>query len=255
MSLPGLPTGPTARHPTLWKAERMRRSLRAPALVAALVLALTASACSGDDGSGGDSSPEEVLAEAKETFDETSGVRITLHTDDLPEGLEGLIGAEGVGTPAPAFEGTIKVRYAGFEPDVPIVAVDDVVYAQLPLSTGWSDIDPGEYGAPDPAALMSPETGFSSLLPATTDLEQGEQVRGGTDNRDVLTEYTGTLPGSAVENFIASASGDFDATYTVSDDGELREMVLTGVFYPDSESMTYTIGFSDYGTSQDITAP
>ncbi|MQW76363.1 LppX_LprAFG lipoprotein [Nocardioides sp. dk4132] len=234
----------------------MRRSLPARAAVAALTLALTASACSGDDGSGdGSETPEDVLAEAKTTFDETSGVRITLHTDDLPEGLEGLIGADGVGTRAPAFEGTIKVRYSGFEPDVPVVAVDDVVYAQLPLSTGWSDIDPGEFGAPDPAQLMSPEAGFSSLLPATTDLEQGEQVRGGTDNRDVLTEYTGTVPGSAVENIIPTASGDFDAAYTVSDDGELREVVLTGVFYPDSESMTYTIGFSDYGTSQDITAP
>jgi len=234
----------------------MRRSLPVRAAVAALTLALTASACSGDDESGDDSqTPEEVLAEAKTTFDETSGVRITLRTDDLPEGLEGLIGADGVGTRAPAFDGTIKVRYAGFEPDVPVVAVDDVVYAQLPLSTGWSDIDPGEYGAPDPAQLMDPDTGFSSLLPATTDLEQGEQVRGGSDNRDVLTEYTGTVPGSTVENIIPTASGDFDAAYTVSDDGELREVVLTGVFYPDSASMTYTIEFSDYGTSQDITAP
>ena len=234
----------------------MRRSLPVRAAVAALTLALTASACSGDDDSGDDSqTPEEVLAEAKTTFDETSGVRITLRTDDLPEGLEGLIGADGVGTRAPAFDGTIKVRYAGFEPDVPVVAVDDVVYAQLPLSTGWSDIDPGEYGAPDPAQLMDPDTGFSSLLPATTDLEQGEQVRGGSDNRDVLTEYTGTVPGSTVENIIPTASGDFDAAYTVSDDGELREVVLTGVFYPDSASMTYTIEFSDYGTSQDITAP
>ena len=130
-----------------------------------------------------------------------------------------------------------------------------MVYAQVPLSTGWSDIDPAEYGAPDPAQLMDPDAGFSSLLPATTDLEQGEQVRGGTDNRDVLTEYSGTVPGSTVKNIIPTASGDFDATYTVSDDGELREVVLTGVFYPDSESMTYTIGFSDYGTSQEITAP
>ncbi|NPC95286.1 LppX_LprAFG lipoprotein [Nocardioides sp. zg-DK7169] len=234
----------------------MHRSLPVRAAVAVLALALTTSACSGDDGSGDDAqTPEEVLAEAKTTFDETSGVAITLSTDDLPEGLEGLIGAEGVGTRAPAFEGTITVRYAGFEPNVPVVAVDDVVHAKLPLSSGWSDIDPEEYGAPDPARLMDPDSGFSSLLPATTDLEQGEQVRGGTDNRDVLTEYTGTVPGSTVKNIIPTASGDFDAAYTVSDDGELREVVLTGVFYPDSESMTYTIGFSDYGTSQDITAP
>ena len=44
-------------------------------------------------------------------------------------------------------------------------------------------------------------------------------------------------------------------TYTVTDDGELREAVLTGVFYPDTEPMTYTVGFDDYGTEKEITAP
>ena len=182
-------------------------------------------------------------------------MRITLRTDDLPEGLDGLIGADGVGTRAPAFDGTIKVRYAGFEPDVPVVAVDDDVYAKLPLSPAGPTSTPRSTAHPTRPQLMDPDTGFSSLLPATTDLEQGEQVRGGSDNSEVLTEYTGTVPGAAVENIIPTASGDFDVTYTVTDDGELREVVLTGVFYPDAASMTYTIGFDDYGTSQDITAP
>ena len=56
-------------------------------------------------------------------------------------------------------------------------------------------------------------------------------------------------------NIIPTASGDFDATYTITDDGELREATLTGVFYEDSESMTYTVTFDDYGTEKDITAP
>ena len=47
----------------------------------------------------------------------------------------------------------------------------------------------------------------------------------------MLTEYTGTVPDTAVKNVIPSASGDFDATYTVTEDGELREVVLTGAFY------------------------
>ena len=34
---------------------------------------------------------------------------------------------------------------------MPVVAVDGKVYAQLPLTTGYQDIDPAEYGAPDPA--------------------------------------------------------------------------------------------------------
>ncbi|UUZ58907.1 hypothetical protein [Nocardioides sp. B-3] len=31
--------------------------------------------------------------------------------------------------------------------------------------------------------------------------------------------------------------------------------VLTGVFYKNSDEMTYTVDFADYGTSKDIVAP
>ncbi|MEN8705883.1 MAG: LppX_LprAFG lipoprotein [Nocardioides marinisabuli] len=236
--------------------------MRAPTLAALAASGLMAlgglSACSSDDSAPAEDAPsaEEVLAEAKTTLDETSGVQVRLATDDLPEGVEGLLGAEGVGTPSPAaFDGVITVRFAGFEPEVPVVGVDDVVYAQVPLTTGWSQIDPAEYGAPDPAALLGPEGGFSSLLTSTEEVEVGEQVRGGTDNRDVLTPYTGTISGEVAATIIPSAEGDFDASYSISDDGELRSMVLTGAFYGDGESMTYTIDFDDYGSSPQITAP
>ena len=228
--------------------------LRATALAVASS-ALLLSGCSGDDSAASGSSPEQVMEQAKETLDGTSGISISLATDDLPEGVTGITAAEGVGTRAPGFEGSITVVLSGTEFNVPIVAVDDKVWAQIPLTPGWSDVDPAEYGAPDPAQLMSTDTGFSSLLPATDDLEEGESVRGGQNNEEVLTEYTGTVAGDVVSNVIPSASGDFDATYTVTDDGELREAVLTGVFYPGTESMTYTLGFEDYGTEQDITAP
>ena len=75
------------------------------------MLALTA--CSGDDGGGGgedEPTPEEVLAAAKTTLDETSGLTIALSTPGLPEGVQGVAGASGVVTNAPAFEGDIDGR-------------------------------------------------------------------------------------------------------------------------------------------------
>ena len=33
------------------------------------------------------------------------------------------------------------------------------------------------------------------------------------------------------------------------------EATFTGAFYPDSEDMTYTVTFEDYGTEKEITAP
>lgn len=229
--------------------------------VAAALLSVTVVAlggCSGEDPGKGDggATPQEVLADAKATLDATSGLTLTLSTDDLPSGVAGLTAAKGVATSAPAFDGSISIVFAGNDVPVPVIAVDGKVYAQIPLTVGWSEVDPADYGAPDPAQLVSKDHGFSSLLPATTDLAKGSSKRGGTDNNEILTEYTGTVPGSAMKQVIPSSSGDsFDATYLVTDDGELRQAVLTGVFYPDSDSMTYTVIFDDYGKTAEITAP
>jgi len=234
----------------------IRRPRRTLALTAAVLTTLALTSCSDASSSTGDEkSPDEVLASAKKALDETSGVNLTLTTDDLPSDVTGVEKAAGVGTHDPAFDGSITVVLSGQAFEVPVVSVDNKVYVQLPLTPGWQDIDPGDYGAPDPAQLMSPDQGFSSLLPATTGVKEGDSVRGGSDNSEVLTEYTGTVSGDVVKNVIPTASGDFDATYTVSDDGELREADLTGVFYQDSDSMTYTVTFDDYGTEKDISAP
>ena len=129
-----------------------------------------------------------MLAAAKTTLDETSGLTIALSTPGLPEGVQGVAGASGVVTNAPAFEGDIRVVLAGTEFTVPVVAVDGVVWAQLPLTTGYQDIDPADYNAPDPAGFIAGETGFPGLLPATTDVtggrerpRRGEQRRGAHD--------------------------------------------------------------------------
>lgn len=234
-----------------------RRPVRQSLLALLTVPLLALAACSGDEETPGgeDATPEEVMALAKQTLDETSGVRLDLRTDEVPAGVTGISSATGVGTHAPAFDGTLTVTLAGQPFEVPVIGVDGTVYAQVPLTPGWQDVDPADYGAPDPLQLMSTDAGFSTLLTETTGLEEGESVRGGEDNAEVLTEYTGTLPASVVSNVIPSASGDFDATYTISDEGELRTVELTGVFYPETDPITYEIGFDDYGIEPDITAP
>lgn len=239
------------------RAPRRLASLSLAAVLGAAALA----GCSGDDGDGGgggdDRSPAKVVAAARSTLDDTSGVVIDLSTDDLPNGVTGITAATGTGVHPSAFEGTFKLSVNGLAADADVIAVDGTTYARNSLLLpDWTQIDPADYGAPDPAKLMDPGGGFSGLLGSATGLEKGDSVRGGTDNSEILTEYTGTLPAEAVAALIPTASGDFDVTYTITDDDELRSAEITGAFYGDAQGqVTYTLGLDDYGTEKQITAP
>jgi len=218
-----------------------------------LAAVLTLSACAGGSG-GAQESPEKVLASAKSTLDKTSGVQVSLSTPKLPPTVDGIVQAKGVGTHDPAFKGDLKVATGGVTADVPVVAAQGKVFAQLPFTTRFVEVDPAEYAAPDPAGLMEPEGGLSSLLTAAQDVKAGKQVRSG---EDVLSSYTGTVPGKVVADIIpsASAGSSFDARFTVDDQGRLREAVLSGPFYPRAGEVTYTITFDRYDTDADITLP
>lgn len=223
-------------------------------LTALLVAAvLTSTAACGDSGTTtGD--PDKALASAKKLLDETSGVELKLTTEELPEGIDGLMDATGVATHAPAFEGSVVLLVNGLSLKVPVVSVDNVVFAQLPFTTQYAEIDPAEYGAPDPAQLMDPTTGISSWLTDVTGVKQGDPVR---DGDAVLTSYSGTLSGVTVVDVIPSAdtSSDFPVTFHIADDGKLTTVDVSGPFYGEGGDVDYSITLSEYGTDEDITAP
>jgi lipoprotein LprG len=222
-------------------------------LVPLLLVAVTAAGCGG-----GSSSPEDpatALKAAEHELETTRGVTLSLSTDDLPDGVQGLKSASGTVTDAPAYDGTLGVVTDIGTFSVPVRSVDGTVYAQIPLTPGWSQVNPSDYGAPDPAQLISTDKGVPSLLAATTDPKSGKAIRGGSDNKEVLSTYTGTVPAAAVSSIIPGASGTFRATYALTSGNELRQVELTGSFYSGHPANTYTLVLTDYGTSKDITAP
>jgi lipoprotein LprG len=158
-------------------------------------------------------------------------------------------------TDAPAYDGTLGVVTGVGSFSVPVRSVGGTVYAQIPLTPGWSKVDPADYGAPDPAQLISADHGIPAILAATTGAEKGGTVRGGVDNKEVLSTYTGTVPASAVASLIPGATGCVHASYAVTSDDELRQATLTGVFYSGHAANTYTLELTDYGTTQHVTAP
>jgi lipoprotein LprG len=229
---------------------------RRPRLPAALVIATAVvglQACA-DDSRSDSGSVGDTMAQAKQQLDETSGVDLALTTDKLPDGVEGILSAVGTGTRAPAFKGDLKVRVNNLTAEVPVIAVDGAVYAKLPFSSKFVEVDPSDYAAPDPAELMAPQGGISSWLTDAEGLRAGDEVRSGDR---VLTTYAGTLPGRSVAAVIPSAdpAAEFEVEFRLDDDNKLVDATLTGPFYGKSGQVTYDLSLSGYGTSEDITAP
>ena len=115
-------------------------------------------------------------------------------------------------------------------------------------------MNPADYGAPDPAQLMDPDTGLSAWLTAATGIEEGDRVR---DGELVLSSYTGSLPGKVVDASIPSADekAEFPATFRIDGDGLLRSVEVSGPFYGPKGTVDYTVSVDDYGTDQDIRKP
>ena len=226
----------------------MRLRTTAALLLTALVLA-------GCGGGSSDESAADLLARAKTTLDDAASVHFVLTSDGAPAGGNALLGGEGdIARPA-SFSGTLQVQAFGSSIDAEVISVDGTVYAQLPLTTGYSVVDPATLGVGDPGALIDPDTGISQLLTAAQSPELGDESR---VDGEVVREVTGTLPGDLVADLLTSEdpAQDVTAVFSVAtDSGELRQVELTGPFFSADDTGSYTIVLSDFGADVSITAP
>lgn len=225
--------------------------------------ALTASllllpACSGDKTKPAGDTPEKVMAAAAKKLDATSGVDLQLTSAGLPEQGAGfvLVGGEGTAVHPDSFEGTLNVKAMGILANADVIAKGGKVWIkQALLGPGFKEVDPQDYGVPDPGKLLSADGGVSDLLAETKDLEEGDSVRGGEDNKEVLTEYTGVLTSAQIHDVLGMGTGDFKVRYEVDSKGYLRTVEVTGDFYAGADPTTYTVRLVDYGVTKDISAP
>jgi ABC-type amino acid transport substrate-binding protein len=230
----------------------MRRTA-APLLALALLAVPALTACGG--GSSDTDSAADLLADAKQTLDETETLHFVLGSEGAPEVGTELVGGEGdIARPA-SFEGTLQVLAMGSTLDLAVVSVDGTVYAQLPFTSGYSVVDPAQFGFGDPGALIDPETGISQLLAEAENAELGEERR---VEGDVVREVAADLPGDLVEQLLTSEdpSRSVQARFSIAvDSGELLRAELTGPFFSAEDDATYTLELSDFGADVEITAP
>nr|MCW2727381.1 hypothetical protein [Aeromicrobium sp.] len=232
-----------------------------PLLPALLITGLLLAGCTGSSDSSDGGDPDQGaddlsgrLAEAKTTLDDAETISISLATKRIPDGVTGLLSAEGKGNHSPAFTGKVTVVTGGASLVADVIATGGSVYAKTGFLPGFTRIDPASLEAPDPAALLAPEGGISEILVRTEDLAEDGQSR---DGKDVLTTIKGTLPGSVVKTIIPSAAADqtFTVSYRLDDDNVLRDATLGGQFYPSGGDVTYTVNLETSDTPVTVDVP
>jgi lipoprotein LprG len=225
-------------------------------VVLTLLITAALAACSGAADKPETKAPTaaEQLAAAKAKADAAKSLHLTLRSSDIPESANGVLGADGSGTHAPAFKGTLNARVAGFQAKLEVVALDKLLYLKLPFTTEFTQTDPKKYNAPDPAQLFATEGGVTSLITATTNPVEGKKAREGVD---VLKTFTGKLPGNSVAKLLGVGDGTktFEVTYGITDPGgELRKVTMVGPFFQGATS-TYTLTLDKYGAPVEISKP
>ena len=200
-------------------------------------------------------SATDLLERARTTLDDADSAHFVLTSENAPTSGTALVGGEGdIERPA-SFAGALDVTAVGSTVEVQVVSVDGTFYAQLPFASGFSVVDPAQFGVGDPGGLLDPETGISQLLSNAEDAELGEERR---VDGEVVREVTASLPGELVEQVLTSEDPSQPVRARMSiatESGELRRVELTGPFFTAGEDATYTVALSDLGADVDISAP
>lgn len=234
--------------------------MRRIALAVVLVLLLTGCTDNKKSGSGSQTPAEDpmaLLTAAKQTLDQTASVHLVLTGRDVPNGAVALTKGDGVATHAPAFKGKLGVVSGGNPIEADVTAVGGKVYVKPSFSPSYVQFSPkqlADLGAPDPAVFLDPAKGVPSLLTALKNPAiKGESRQGSA----VVTEVTGTLPGSSLAGIFPKVpkGKDFQASFKIDKSSkQLMAATVSGPFYT-SATTAYDLTLDKYGEPVTITPP
>jgi hypothetical protein len=196
-----------------------------------------------------------LLRQAKAAFDSTPAFHMQLSSQGTPGSGLVLTGASGDAVRPDGFTGTLDVEENGLPVQVGVISTGGHFYAKLPFTGAYVVTDPAQYGFSDPGKLLDPDTGISSLLPATEDPTIGSSTR---YNGETLQEVDGTLPGQKLAAVLIDADPSQPVSVTYGIDlstHQVRTVDLTGPIDQAGHDSTYHLVITDYGESVRVTPP
>jgi lipoprotein LprG len=223
--------------------------LRRFAVIAPAVLLLVS-------GCGGPSiNTASLLKTTKSVLDSAPSFHFVLTSMNVTGSGAELRGGHGDMKRPDSMSGVLEVSIFGLALSVPAVSVGGNFSVKLPTGSGFSSANPADYGFADPAKLIDPNSGLSSLLLVcqSPQVENDDRYNGAA-----LHEIGCTLPGSNVAALLTSAdpSQTIAATFGIdASTNQLRRVVLTGPFISKGTDTTYTLVLTNYGENVSVTPP
>jgi lipoprotein LprG len=221
----------------------------ATALAAALAAVVSGCGSSGGGSAGGGSSAQakNLLSEGKTTIDNSPSFHFKLTTAGIPEGSgTTIVGGEGDLARPDKLVGSFSISVSGLQAAVKVAAGGGAFYAQLPFQKSYTPTDPSSFGVADPAQLISPNGGLSSILSETNQATYGGQTR---INGEVLDIVSGSVPGKDI-----TVLPDKDPSRPVGvkafvnpSDHQVRRVVLTGPIETTAPTASFTVTLTNYG--------
>lgn len=226
----------------------LRRGTSAAVLL--LGLAAAATAC----GSSGSANPHTLLTKANQKVDSTDALHFAITSQNVHGGGTIITGGEGDIARPDQLKGTFQVSLNGSFVSVKIIAGSGKFFAEAPFQNAYQPTDPSTFGVGNPATLIDPNTGLSSLLVNIQNPKSAGQTR---INGELLDKVTGTVPGTKIPTALPDAepSEPVDVTALIDPSTrEVRQFVLTGPFTSTANS-TYTVTLTNYGEPVHIELP
>jgi len=195
------------------------------------------------------------LEHTKMVLDDARSFHFTLSSTNVSGSGPLLTAGHGDMLRPASMSGALQVTIYGLALSVPVVSVGNTFWVKLPTDPSYTAANPGDYGFANPAELIDPDHGLSSLLLRC----QSPKVESDTlYNGETLHEIGCTLPGSAVAALLTSAdpSKPVDGTFGIdAGSSQLRQVVLTGPFVSKTSDSTYTLILANYGENVSVTPP
>jgi lipoprotein LprG len=165
-----------------------------------------------------------------------------------------LVGGDGDLARPDQIKGSFTVIVHGLPADVKVISKGGVFDAELPFGLGYVRTDPSKFGLENPAKLMDPNSGLTSLLAVATDPRSGPEER---LDGELLDSVVATVPGTDIPVLPDMAPKQPVSLVALVDPSshQLRQVRLTGPFTSATSDGTYVLTLTGYNEHLDISLP